>query len=134
MINYMKTFQNLIENNFFIDSLPKLIIALSFLSVFAILLILGRRLDYALKLERLGIPISLFFGTFALLIGPYGPKPFLPESITAIWIRFPTPLLTLVFATLMLGRPIPKANALWKPVTSQAIMGLLLGFGQGLFA
>ncbi len=128
----MKSFQDLIQSSFFIDSFPKLFISLGCLFVFAILLIIGRRLDSALSLERLGIPISLFFGTFALLIGPYGPQPILPESITDIWIRLPTPLLTLVFATLMLGRPLPKASALWKPVTSQAIMGLLLGFGQYL--
>jgi len=42
----------------------------------------------------------------------------------------PTPLLTLVFATLMLGRPIPRVSGLWKPVASQALLGLLLGFGQ----
>lgn len=45
-------------------------------------------------------------------------------------MQLPTPLLTLVFATLMLGRPIPRISALWKPVASQALLGLLLGFGQ----
>ena len=30
----------------------------------------------------------------------------------------------------MLGRPIPRISALWKPVASQALLGLLLGFGQ----
>ncbi len=128
----MKNFQELIENNFFVDSTPKLLIPLGCLFVFAILLVFGRRFDSALKLERLGIPISLFFGAFALLIGPHGPHPILPESITDVWVKLPTPLLTLVFATLMLGRPLPQANSLWKPVTSQAIMGFLLGFGQYL--
>jgi len=45
-------------------------------------------------------------------------------------MQLPTPLLTLVFATLMLGRPIPRISVLWKPVASQALLGLVLGFGQ----
>ncbi len=54
----------------------------------------------------------------------------LPASVLDIWMQLPTPLLTLVFATLMLGRPIPRVTGLWKPVASQALLGLLLGFGQ----
>ncbi|KGG15100.1 putative sodium:solute symporter [Prochlorococcus sp. MIT 0602] len=85
-----------------------------------------------MKLERIGIPISILFGTFALLIGPHGPTPLLPERITDVWVKLPTPLLALVFATLMLGRPLPRGKGLWNPVASQALLGLLLGFGQYL--
>jgi ESS family glutamate:Na+ symporter len=83
-----------------------------------------------MKLERFGIPIALLVGAIGFLIGPYGPFALLPERVLNTWMQLPTPLLTLVFATLMLGRPIPKVSGLWKPVASQALLGLLLGFGQ----
>ena len=44
----------------------------------------------------------------------FGPFPVLPHSVTDIWMKLPTPLLTLIFATLMLGRPLPQAKKLWK--------------------
>ncbi len=128
----MKTLQNTFENIIFFDSPSKLFIAFGFLGVLAILLVVGRRFDSALRLERLGIPISILFGTFALLIGPHGSIHILPETITDIWLGFPTPLLTIVFATLMIGRPIPRGNGLWGLVASQSLLGLLLGFGQYL--
>ena len=107
-------------------------LALSLLTVLALLLSLGRRLEPALRLERLGLPIALLAGTAGLLLGPYGPLPLLPLSVTDIWTEVPTALLTLVFATLMLGRPLPKGQGLWEPVASQAMLGMMLGFGQYL--
>ncbi len=97
-----------------------------------LLLVLGRRLELAIKLERLGIPIALLVGLFLLLIGPYGPIPLMPQAVTDIWVGLPTPLVTLVFATLMLGRPLPSSGGLLKPVASQAFLAFLLGFGQYL--
>ncbi len=111
---------------------PGFYLALLLFSLLALLLGLGRRLELALKLERLGVPIALLVGTLALLVGPYGYIHLMPEVVTDIWVQLPTPLLTLVFATLMIGRPLPKAKGLFKPVLSQALLGLLLGFGQYL--
>ncbi len=128
----MSGLKYLIENHLLPDSFTQLVISFGFLFIFAILLILGRRLDSALKLERLGIPISILFGTFALLIGPHGPSPLLPESITDVWVKLPTALLTMVFATLMLSKPVPSGEGLFQPVASQALLALLLGFGQYL--
>ncbi|AAP99828.1 MULTISPECIES: sodium/glutamate symporter [Prochlorococcus] len=128
----MTWFKHFLESSLSPESFLGLIIALGILVIIAILLIIGRRFESALNLERLGIPISILFGLFALLIGPHGPSPLLPELITDTFIRLPSPLLTLVFATLMLGRPIPKASGIWQPVASQALLALLLGFGQYL--
>ena len=66
-------------------------------SLLALLLSLGRGLEPALNLERLGIPAALLAGLAGLLLGPYGPIPLLPQSVTDIWTQLPTPLLTLVF-------------------------------------
>ena len=118
--------EDLYKNN----AIPTLVLSLGLLGIIGILLTLGRRLDSAMKLERFGIPIALLVGALGFLIGPYGPFSLLPERVLNTWVQLPTPLLTLVFATLMLGRPIPKISVLWKPVASQALLGLLLGFGQ----
>ena len=118
------------EGLYKINAIPTLILSLGLLGIIGILLTLGRRLDSAMKLERFGIPIALLVGAIGFLIGPYGPFALLPERVLNTWMQLPTPLLTLVFATLMLGRPIPKVSGLWKPVASQALLGLLLGFGQ----
>ncbi len=113
-----------------INAIPTILLSLGLLGIIGILLTLGRRLDSAMKLERFGIPIALLVGGIAFVLGPYGPFEILPFPVMDIWMQLPTPLLTLVFATLMLGRPIPSINGLWKPVASQALLGLLLGFGQ----
>tara|TARA_Y100001968_G_scaffold217938_1_gene200590 strand:- start:68273 stop:69652 length:1380 start_codon:yes stop_codon:yes gene_type:complete len=128
MIEAVENLENLIS----LGAIPSLLVAFGLLILLGFLMSFGRRLDSAMRLERFGVPIALLFGILALCIGPYGPFPLLPEEVTDIWIRLPTPLLTLVFATLMLGRPIPKGDGLWKPVASQALLGFLLGFGQYL--
>ncbi len=119
-----------LENLYKINAIPTLFLSLGLLGITGFLLTLGRRLDSAMKLERFGVPIALLVGALCFLIGPYGPFSLLPERVLNIWMQLPTPLLTLVFATLMLGRPIPSISVLWKPVASQALLGLLLGFGQ----
>ena len=118
------------EGLYKINAIPTLFLSLGLLGIIGILLTLGRRLDSAMKLERFGIPVALLVGAIGFLIGPYGPFSLLPERVLKTWMQLPTPLLTLVFATLMIGRPIPKMSGLWKPVASQALLGLLLGFGQ----
>ncbi|WP_269610014.1 sodium/glutamate symporter [Prochlorococcus marinus] len=118
------------EDLYKINAIPTLVLSIGLLGIIGILLTLGRRLDSAMKLERFGIPIALLVGAIGFLIGPYGPFSLLPERVLDTWMKLPTPLLTLVFATLMLGRPIPRVGGLWKPVASQALLGLLLGFGQ----
>ena len=114
------------------NAIPSLVVAFGLLALLGILLSFGKRLDSAMRLERFGVPTALLFGVFGLCIGPYGPLPLLPESVTDVWIELPTPLLTLVFATLMLGKPIPRANLIWQPVADQALLGFFLGFGQYL--
>jgi ESS family glutamate:Na+ symporter len=56
----------------------------------------------------------------------------LPASIEALWARLPMVLLTLVFGTLLLGKPLPAIGQLWRPAAAQTLMGLTLGFGQYL--
>ncbi|WP_320674950.1 sodium:solute symporter [Prochlorococcus sp. MIT 1341] len=107
-------------------------LAFVLLILLGFLLGLGRRLEPAIRLEQIGIPIALVAGLCGLILGPYGFLPVLPQGVTDIWTELPSPLLTLVFGTLLIGRPLPKGKGLVQPVASQALLGLLLGFGQYL--
>jgi len=105
---------------------------ISFLGLLIIffLLIFGRKYKLAVQLERFGLPIAVISGILGISIGPFGAIHFLPKEIINVWSNFPTPLLSLVFATLMMGRPIPNINGLVKPIFNQFLLALSLGFGQ----
>ena len=113
--------------NFFSNSL--LISLLGFLTIF-FLLSFGKKFKLAVKLERFGLPIAVISGIVGISIGPFGFIHFLSIETTNVWSNFPTPLLSLVFATLMMGRPIPNINGLVKPIFNQFLLALSLGFGQ----
>ena len=117
-------FQN---KNIFSNSL--LISFFGFL-IISFFLIFGRKLKLAVQLERIGLPIAVLSGIAGISIGPYGFIHFLPKETTSFWSNFPTPLLSLVFATLMMGRPIPNINGLVRPIVNQFLLALSLGFGQ----
>ena len=93
-------------------------------------LIFGRRIKLAVQLERFGLPIAVISGIAGISIGPFGLIHVLSKETTNVWSNFPTPLLSLVFATLMLGRPIPNINGLFRPIVNQFLLALSLGFGQ----
>ncbi len=97
-----------------------------------LLLAVGRAVGPALGLQRIGLPAAVLAGLLGILVGPHGPWPVLPEAIEALWARLPMVLLTLVFGTLMLGRPLPPLRRLWRPAAAQTLLGLTLGFGQYL--
>ena len=107
-----------------------LLISFSGFLIISFFLIFGRRLKLAVQLERFGLPIAVISGVAGISIGPYGLIHFLSKEITNVWSNFPTPLLSLVFATLMMGRPIPNINGLVKPILNQFLLALSLGFGQ----
>ena len=101
-------------------------------AVLGLLVAIGRAIGPALGLQRLGLPAAVLSGLLGLLLGPYGPWPVMPAPIEALWARLPTVLLTLVFGTLLLGRPLPAIGQLWRPAAAQTLLGLTLGFGQYL--
>ena len=115
--------------NEYIFSKPLLISFLGFLTI-CFFLIFGKRFKLAVQLERFGLPIAVISGIAGISIGPFGLIHFLSKETTNVWSNFPTPLLSLVFATLMMGRPIPNINGLVKPIVNQFLLALSLGFGQ----
>ena len=102
---------------------------LGFLTIF-FLLTFGKKFKLAVQLERFGLPIAVISGVVGISVGPFGFVHFLSKETTNVWSNFPTPLLSLVFATLMMGRPIPNINGLVRPILNQFLLALSLGFGQ----
>jgi ESS family glutamate:Na+ symporter len=98
----------------------------------ALLLGLGIAIGGALGMKRWGLPEALLAGGLGLMVAPNGPLPLLPAPVIAIWNELPLPLLTLVFATLLLGKPLPRLGGLWRPLSAQLSLALTLAFGQYL--
>ena len=115
------------SNNIFQNSL---FVSCGGLLIISSLLVFGRKLNFAIKLERIGLPIAVICGILGIIIGPYGLLNVVSKETTDIWEASLTPFLSLVFATLMLGRPIPTLNGLIKPILNQFLLALSLGFGQ----
>jgi len=115
------------NSNIFSNSI---FVSIAGLFIIGFLLIFGRRLRFAIQLERFGLPIAVICGILGILIGPYGIFNFLTKETTDIWEDSLTPLLSIVFATLMLGRSIPDLKGLIKPIGNQFLLALALGFGQ----
>ena len=113
---------NIFQNSLFVSGVGLFIISS--------ILVFGRKLNFAIKLERIGLPIAVLCGFLGILIGPYGLLNLLSKETTDIWESSLTPLLSLVFATLMLGRPVPALKGLIKPILNQFLLALSLGFGQ----
>jgi len=102
--------------------------------VLALLLALGRWIGNLVGLHLLGIPEALLAGVVGLAVAPSGLVPLVPQPVIELWSELPTALLTLVFASLLLGKPLPNPAGLWKPLSAQVLMALTLAFGQYLVA
>jgi len=112
----------------------ELVVALGWLALalaaLSLILSLGRRIGMVLQLRLWGIPEALVAGLLGLLLAPEGPLPLLPERVMTLWADLPLVLLTLVFGSLLLGKPLPQLKLLWRPVSAQLSLALMLAFGQ----
>ena len=100
------------------------------LTCLSLILAAGRALGARLQLRLWGIPEALLAGLLGLLLAPGGPLPLLPPEVMQLWADLPLVLLTLVFGSLLLGKPLPKLEGLWRPVSGQVSLALVLAFGQ----
>ncbi len=112
-----------------LESLGWLALALAAL---VLLLGVGSRIGSLLGMKRWGLPEALLAGALGLLVAPAGLLPLLPQPVIDVWDQLPLPLLTLVFGTLLLGKPLPKLGGLWRPLSAQLSLALTLAFGQFL--
>ncbi|NDG74773.1 MAG: sodium:solute symporter [Synechococcaceae bacterium WB8_1B_136] len=100
------------------------------MAALGLILALGRWIGRRLQLRLWGIPEALVAGLLGLLLAPAGPLPLLPPAVMELWANLPLVLLTLVFGALLLGKPLPKLQGLWRPVSGQVCLALVLAFGQ----
>ena len=99
------------------------------------LLLVGSVIGRALGVHQWGIPEALLAGTLGLLVAPGGGLiALIPPGVIAIWEQLPLILLTLVFGTLLVGKPLPKLNGLLRPLGAQVLLALTLAFGQYVVA
>ena len=94
--------------------------------------------------RRLFLPASVIGGTVALLVGPQvlgrllesagltGPLAggLLPERVLDVWERLPVLLISVVFAALFLGKPIPGIREIWRTAGPQVALGQSIAWGQ----
>jgi ESS family glutamate:Na+ symporter len=113
-----------------IAALPNLGWLVLAIAALSLTLALGRRIGSALQLRLWGIPEALVAGLLGLLLAPGGPLPLLPVPVLELWADLPLVLLTLVFGSLMLSKPLPQLGSLWRPVSGQVSLALVLAFGQ----
>ena len=114
-----------------LQALPGLGLALGLL---ALLLVAGTALGRLLGVHQWGIPEALLAGGLGLLLAPGGALPLIPAAVIRCWDQLPLALLTLVFASLLLGKPLPAIGGLWRPLSGQILLALTLAFGQYLVA
>jgi Na+/glutamate symporter len=104
------------------------------MAVLALVLGLGTGLGRILGSRNWGVPEALLAGVIGLLLAPSGPLPLIPPGVLAVWQELPLILLTLVFGTLLVGKPLPRPGGLWRPLSAQVLLALTLAFGQYLVA
>ena len=98
------------------------------------LLALGAVLARSLGVHQWGIPEALIGGGLGLLIAPEGLLPLIPQAVIDLWNQLPLILLTLVFGTLLVGKPLPRPGGLWRPLSAQVLLALSFAFGQYVVA
>jgi glutamate:Na+ symporter, ESS family len=90
-------------------------------------------------LRDLFLPVSVIGGFLALVIGPQimgeltGGRSLVSAEVAAIWSRFPSLLINVIFAALMLGKTLPSIRGLWTASSGHVMLGYGLSFGQYAF-
>lgn len=116
------------------------------LLVLAVLLAAGKWLRMHWRpAQKLFLPASILAGAVGLILGPgvlgalsrtlFGPETPLaegaiPESILSLWSDLPGLLINVVFATLLMGVPLPRWKRIWHLAGPQLAFGVTLGAGQ----
>ncbi|MBP3952686.1 sodium/glutamate symporter [Bacillus suaedae] len=114
-----------------------------------ILLLLGKWIRVKFSIfQKYFLPSSIIAGFIALLLGPevlgkifilfQGEETFLsdglfPENVLDSWSTFPSLLITVIFASLFLGKRIPSLKEIWFTAGPQVSFGQTIAWGQYVF-
>ncbi len=118
----------------------------------ALLLITARVIRQRTRIfRRILFPSSLIAGGLGLLLGPqllgwaveglrsvlpWAPLPAIleqglfPEPVLQVWSTLPGLLINVVFAALLLGKPIPGLRTVWRTAGPQVVVGQTIAWGQ----
>lgn len=113
---------------------------LSLLLIGLLLLFSSIILGYFRWLRKMFIPSSLIGGFIALILGPavlgaFADGPFeggglFPTYVIEAWTEIPGLLISVVFASLFLGKPIPGLRQIWLRAGPQVVVGQSMAWGQ----
>jgi len=120
--------------------------------VLALLLLVARIIRQRTRIfRRYFIPSSLIAGGLGLLLGPqvlgtglarlpstiprdeipaFLEHGLFPEWILQVWSTLPSLLINVVFAALLLGKPIPGLRTVWRTAGPQVVVGQTIAWGQ----
>ncbi len=100
--------------------------------ILALLLVAGRFVRQKTTLfQRIFLPSSILAGTAALLLGPEVlPRSPFPEWMVGVWTDLPALLINVVFAALLMGKPLPGLRTIWRTAGPQVCFGQAMGWGQ----
>jgi len=90
-------------------------------------------------LRDLFLPTAVIGGFLALIVGPQimgqltGGLSLVSAEAASIWSTFPALLINVIFATIMLGKALPSARAMWTASSGHVMLGYGLSFGQYAF-
>lgn len=89
------------------------------------------------------VPVSLVAGFLGLLLGPqvlgnlFEALGFtklsgglIPDRVLDVWKELPGLFITVIFASLFLGKPIPRVRTMWQQAGPQIMLGHSLAWGQ----
>src|SRR5699024_24077 len=109
-------------------------------------LLIGKWLRIKVKwMQNLFLPSSIIGGFVALLLGPqvlgkimalfvdhdsFFVNGIIPENVTEVWRVLPDLMISVVFATLFLGKTLPSLSKIWGLAAPQLSFGWTMGFGQ----
>src|SRR5690625_1877303 len=114
--------------------------------ILGLLLVVGNAIHRSSKLwQSLFIPGSILAGLAALLLGPevlgavirsaFGADHPLangvfPQVVVDVWAGIPGVFISVVFATLFLGKPLPGIKEMWRAAKPQILFGQTMAWGQ----
>lgn len=92
-------------------------------------------------LRDLFLPVSAMAGSMGLLLGPQGMGPLMqdltpwqggliPDASFAVWSGLPAILISVVFASLFIGKKLPGLREIWRSSGPQLFLGYTMSFGQ----
>ena len=114
-------------------------VALAIISL--VLLVSNVLRNFSSWLRRLFLPSSVVGGIILLLLGPEvlgryatlpidDPAGMFPSYVFESWTALPGLLISVVFAALFIGRPIPGLRTIWLRAGPQVVVGQTMAWGQ----